>query len=189
MSLNEFLGNVEMNIGLMGADALDALKVLGERDTWFLIARSLKSIFFVLIFLLILAIVVVSWKGRDYLLWEHREKRSGSDIDVYKKGPMRKRWLAIEKQFRGKGKGFKLAVIEADKMVETFLEKSGWKGEGMGGKLEQIKEEDLSTIDDLWEAHRIRNSIVHDFDTKVRKGRAKKAMKVFEDTLKELGVI
>ena len=43
-----------------------------------------------------------------------------------------------------------------------MLDKSGYRGEGIGEQLKSADKSDFTTIDDAWEAHKIRNSIAHE---------------------------
>lgn len=59
----------------------------------------------------------------------------------------------------------KLGIIEADKLVDTVLKKAGIKGGTLGERLRGAK--DLVPRDvysNMWEAHKVRNQIVHDDD-------------------------
>ena len=83
---------------------------------------------------------------------------------------------------------WKFAVIEADKIVDDVL-KNSFPGETMGERLMNIKKGQLETLDGLWEAHKIRNRLAHDMNYFLRYTEAKKAVILFERTLKELQVL
>lgn len=57
---------------------------------------------------------------------------------------------------------WKLAILEADIILSEMIEKMGYHGETIGDKLKKIERSDFNTIDNAWEAHRIRNSIAHE---------------------------
>ena len=57
---------------------------------------------------------------------------------------------------------WRLAILEADIALGEMLDKSGYRGEGIGEQLKSADKSDFSTIDDAWEAHKIRNSIAHE---------------------------
>lgn len=83
---------------------------------------------------------------------------------------------------------WKFAVIEADKAVDDIL-KNSYPGETMGERLLNIGKGQLETLDGLWEAHKIRNRLVHDANYFLRYAEAKRAVLLFERTLKELQAI
>lgn len=57
---------------------------------------------------------------------------------------------------------WKQAVIEADIMLDEMLTAMGYRGESVGEKLKRVVRGDFRTLDDAWEAHKIRNQIAHE---------------------------
>ncbi len=57
---------------------------------------------------------------------------------------------------------WRLAILEADIMLNGLLDALSLPGETVGEKLKNVEKSDFTTIDSAWEAHRIRNSIAHD---------------------------
>jgi hypothetical protein len=53
------------------------------------------------------------------------------------------------------------AIIEADIMLDDILSKQGYAGASLGDKLKQVIPADLGSLNDAWEAHKIRNEIAH----------------------------
>ena len=84
---------------------------------------------------------------------------------------------------------WKFAIIEADKLVDDMLRKSGFVGDTMGERLMAIEKGQLLTLDGLWEAHKIRNRLAHEPNYFLRHGEAKRAMNQYEATLKELEAV
>ena len=56
---------------------------------------------------------------------------------------------------------WKLAIIEADILLNEMLESMGYHGDTISEKLKQIEKSDFNTIDKAWEAHKVRNQIAH----------------------------
>lgn len=56
---------------------------------------------------------------------------------------------------------WKLAIIEADVILDTILKKKGYAGGSLGERLKSISPHQLSTLNDAWEAHKVRNNIAH----------------------------
>ena len=56
---------------------------------------------------------------------------------------------------------WRLAILEADTMLDDMVDVMGYKGEGLGEKLKQIEKSDFNTLDKAWDAHKIRNIIAH----------------------------
>lgn len=53
------------------------------------------------------------------------------------------------------------AIIEADIMLDEMLNTQGYHASSVGDKLKQVEPADMTTLNDAWEAHKIRNSIAH----------------------------
>ncbi|MFZ1075488.1 MAG: hypothetical protein WAN50_03890 [Minisyncoccia bacterium] len=54
------------------------------------------------------------------------------------------------------------AIIEADIMLEDELVRYGCTGIGVGEKLKSPRAAGLATLQDAWEAHKVRNQIAHE---------------------------
>lgn len=84
---------------------------------------------------------------------------------------------------------WKLAVIEADKFVDDALKTAGFKGETMGERLMMIKPDQIINLQLLWDAHKLRNLLVHDPNYNVTHRQAILAVEAFGLVLKELGAL
>lgn len=83
-----------------------------------------------------------------------------------------------------------LAIIEADKLVDTALKNLKFEGEYIAERLERAgKIMDLKTIDDVWRVHRIRNNLVHTPGFQISQSQVSDVLKVYEKFLKELNVL
>lgn len=84
---------------------------------------------------------------------------------------------------------WKLAVIEADKFVDDALKKAGFEGESMGERLMMIKPGDIINLQNLWDAHKLRNLLVHDSNYQITHRQAILAVEAFDGVLRELGAL
>ena len=57
---------------------------------------------------------------------------------------------------------WKLAIIEADIILDQTLKERGYAGNTLGERLRSITPNQLASIDDAWDAHRVRNKIAHE---------------------------
>jgi len=57
---------------------------------------------------------------------------------------------------------WKLAIIEADIILDQTLKDRGYPGNSLGERLRGITPSQLSSIDEAWDAHRVRNKIAHE---------------------------
>lgn len=83
---------------------------------------------------------------------------------------------------------WRLAIIEADSILEGLLEEKGIPGVGIGERLKNISPGDLSTLQSAWEAHLVRNRIAHEgSDFEVTERDAKRTIRLYEMVFQELG--
>lgn len=73
------------------------------------------------------------------------------------------RWQHIESLAGGThASEWREAIIEADIMLDELLAQRGYGGDGVGERLKSIEPGDFSTLQDAWEAHKVRNQIAHE---------------------------
>lgn len=85
---------------------------------------------------------------------------------------------------------WKLAVIEADSMLETLLEQLSFKGDNLGEKLKAADRDSFRNLSAAWEVHTIRNRIAHegsDFNLSLRE--AKRVISLYEQIFREFDFI
>ncbi|MDP1690218.1 MAG: hypothetical protein Q8L52_03390 [bacterium] len=74
-------------------------------------------------------------------------------------GGMHPRWEHVQSLLEGASPSeWREAIIEADIMLDDVLAKQGYVGDGVG---EKLKSADFATLQDAWEAHKVRNQIAH----------------------------
>lgn len=99
-------------------------------------------------------------------------------------------WQKITQDFqRGDDANLKLAIIEADKLLDDILKKANFQGADMGERLENINSAQISCIDDIWRAHRVRNKIAHEQNFTIKHDEAEILIKIYEKALGELQVL
>ena len=73
------------------------------------------------------------------------------------------RWQHIEELIDGTtASEWREAIIEADIMLDDILTRQGYVGDGVGDKLKAVEPSDFNTLQDAWEAHKVRNQIAHE---------------------------
>ena len=73
------------------------------------------------------------------------------------------RWERIMAQINSDSEqSWRLAILEADIMLNELLDSLGYRGETMADKMKTVDRADFRTIDLAWEAHRARNRIAHE---------------------------
>lgn len=81
---------------------------------------------------------------------------------------------------------WKLAIIEADKLIDDLLIRKGYQGESMAERLSLLTRREFKSLDLLWEAHKVRNRIAHKLDFKLNRSEALRAISYYEEALKDL---
>jgi len=108
---------------------------------------------------------------------------SKNHFAVFPKGEIEKRWSEIEKM------NPQLAVIEADKLVDTVLKRAGLKGESMADRLRKTEKLIPHFVyQDMWDAHKLRNRLVHEVDHLANHYESQQAIWKMKKYLLTLGV-
>jgi len=116
---------------------------------------------------------------------KEKKLREGEEVS---KNP---RWLkTLSYLFSQHESDWKLAVIEADSMLEGLMDQMGFKEENLGEKLKGATQESFHGLTSAWEVHTIRNKIAHDgaaFTLTQRE--AKRIIALYEQIFREYGYI
>lgn len=84
---------------------------------------------------------------------------------------------------------YKLAILEADSVMEDVLKRMGFVGASLGERLDKLTAVSLPNLDEVRLAHQTRNNVVHDPDYKLSLDEAKKTIAIFEKALIDLQVL
>ena len=146
------------------------------------------KIIFIIISLIFLAGIVFlllrnSWFKRRFL-------EDLTEFFIYRPFGVKKefkRWAKIIKRLEAKSESdYKLAVIEADNLLDEVLKKIGHKGETMAERLGKIDSKTFPNLEEVWQAHKARNNIVHSPDYRITEQEAKKLVGIYEQALRNL---
>lgn len=102
------------------------------------------------------------------------------------------RWHWIDDQLQvGLPNNLKLAIIEADKVLDDALEVYYPEKKNTGERLIAAKEKfpDRQIYDDLWYGHKIRNIIVHETHYDLPSFEAKNIINKYKLALQQLGLL
>ncbi len=81
-------------------------------------------------------------------------------------GGMNPRWRHIQSLMEGSSPSeWREAIVEADILLDDMLTRQGYTGESVGEKLKNVEPADFKTLQDAWEAHKVRNQIAHQGST------------------------
>jgi len=151
---------------------------------WLLFLKSLLIIFsLILSGFIIFALAKTSWLKR-MVIWDIVEFFSFRPYGVRK---VEKDWAKITARLEtGLESEWKLAIIEVDLILNGILMKIGFGGETLGEKLDRLTAATLPNLQQIREAHKIRNNIVHDPDYRVSLDEAKRVVAIYEQALRDL---
>ena len=98
-------------------------------------------------------------------------------------------WLKIENSIKkDEPVTWHLALINADKLVDTAMRELRISGQTMGERLKNSKDK-FSSPNSIWHAHKLRNVIAHENDAQINFDQTRRAMNSFKQALKDLGAI
>lgn len=152
-----------------------------------------------MIWLLILKIILIAFSiiflgGIIFFLVRstYISDKFGTDaVDFFRSRPplkkkITKRWRENRQRLETREMAnLKLAIIEADSIIDDLFKRIGYKGESLGERLEQIKPAQISYIEEIWKAHKVRNSVVHNPDYELSYEEAKQTFDIYEKVLKD----
>lgn len=85
---------------------------------------------------------------------------------------------------------WRIAVLEADAMLEDAIERVGATGDTLGEKLKSLDKSSFQSLNMAWDAHKVRNMIAHEgMNFQLTQREAKRVIDLFEQALKELKYI
>lgn len=113
---------------------------------------------------------------------------------VLKKDDTRKRirssWNSIERHFfAGSDNDLKVAIVEADNLLDNALRNIGVLGSQLGDRLKKVRTSQLPNVEDVWQAHKLRNRIAHETDFVLTRDIAERALTVYKKALAHLGAL
>lgn len=84
---------------------------------------------------------------------------------------------------------YKLAIIEADDLLDSSLKKMGYGGPTLEEKLGKLTSVSLPDIEQVFAAHRLRNNIVHDPDFRLTLEEARKIVNIYGKAFNDLQIL
>jgi len=161
------------------------------------VASSVRNVFQALglVLTVVFGVIVIIAHARKQALKKsaasvQAESTPASADSVPAVGALRERWNEILGHLDStRENDWKLAVVEADKLVDSALQQAGFPGDTFGDRLTNIQPGSLVTLDGIWWAHRIRNRVAHEIDYFLRYTEARQAVSYFQAALEELQFI
>lgn len=120
-----------------------------------------------------------------------REKEQYGEIHLAHEDVVSPRWRHIQDLIASVNPSdWRTAIMEADIMLDEMLTRQGYTGAGVGEKLKEVEAADFDSLQDAWEAHKVRNQIAHQgssFD--LSETLARRTIGRYEVVFREFGAI
>ncbi len=153
---------------------------------------TIFSIFFcTALIVLIIIYIIKEDKIRNKIMQKVLVKaglEENNKIDSRMENP---KWKLVEEHINSDDSNkWKLAILEADIILSEMLERLSLPGESVGEKLKAVESSDFDTIEQAWEAHKIRNVIAHQgSDFILNQREAKRIIGLYSEVFKEFEII
>src|SRR3989344_7645202 len=124
----------------------------------------------------------------EYAHRQRERERKAQQNEEISKNP---RWIkTLGYLFSQHSSDWKLAIIEADSMLESLMGDLGFGGETLGDKLKSATQENFRGLSSAWEVHAIRNRIAHEgLSYEIPQREAKRVIAIYEQIFREFGYI
>lgn len=153
--------------------------------------RFIRYLKYLLVLITLILIVFMAYLRKEITKISHNEKKL-----LYPEMPkanvvINPRWQKILDQINsGEESNWRFAIMEADIMLDDLLEKLALPGETIGEKLQAVEKSDFLTIDNAWEAHKVRNQIAHDGSSfQITQREAKRVIELYKTIFDEFKMI
>jgi hypothetical protein len=121
--------------------------------------------------------------GEDF---EEGEEGEGKTYST----PQGEHWARVQKLFLSENPSdWKIAILEADIMLDDMVRRMGYAGDTLGECLKQIERSDFTTLDLAWEAHNFRNKIAHEPDSSISRRDINRIIGFFEKVFREFSYL
>jgi len=108
---------------------------------------------------------------------------------AYGQREMTKQWSKIKKRIEsGAESDYKLAIIDADDFLAEVLDNRGYDGKDFKETVTKAGKLIASILEDVLNAHEIRNSIVYNSNYKLSTAEGKKILDIYENAINSIGM-
>ncbi len=193
---NSFFGSKYLDPGFLFDQIVTFFRWLGHGSLLKNILTGFSIFFITVIAYCLIRLLEIRRKEKKNLereiaeyaaLQTEREKRREEGEGVIKNERWRK---VLTYVFSDNSADWKLAIIEADSMLESLLTDLGFRGENLGERLKSANQETFRPLSIAWEAHTVRNRIAHEgLGYDISQHEAKRIIALYEQIFREFGYI
>ena len=152
-------------------------------SAWFTIIKVLLGIYVFILFTNLVLLII----ERGFI----KDIRKGFTIGMpappeltIKKKKLKNKWLGIKEKLKSNNESeHKVAIIEADNLIDDLIEKLGYAGKNLSERLDKISPGQLEYVEEIRKAHETRNKIIHEENFQISREEAKKTLDLYEKFL------
>lgn len=150
------------------------------------VALSVSAVLLAFIIYAIIDITNTRRREKEYV--ERRYKELSKEISPQSINP---EWERVKERVESDNPSeWRLAVLDADVILERMVERMQYQGDTLSDKMRNIERSDFNTIDAAWEAHKVRNKIAHEGeDFVITQREARRVIKLYEEVFREFHYI
>lgn len=143
------------------------------------------------IFIAVIAYSLIRMHSIESHEKEHRQKEIDKHINKKAHEAKNPRWELILDLMQSPAEAdWRMAIIEADILLEESLTYTGFTGFGVGEMLTNANPKSFATYQSAWEAHKVRNDISHMGSAfKLNREDANRTLNFYRSVFEEFGVI
>lgn len=156
--------NIEYFFNLVTRIVVGILNAPTKVFYWFYDASALFKVLFFLLGLLLAILIAWLLLKIEKLRQEDKQKYIVNPIVIEEGGHVKNNtWEEIMRKMESPNPSdWKVAILEADKLLETMVAGMGYVGQDLGERLKTVEPSDFVTLNNAWEAHKVRNRIAHE---------------------------
>ncbi len=169
---------------------------VAQTAPYYLINLFAKYAVFAFLFSIAMLIVIVLYAYRynatkDRMIKKIVPQGSEAGGDMAATEAENPKWKLVQEHINSDDPNkWKLAILESDIILADLLDSLQLPGDGVGEKLKAVEKSDFNTIEDAWEAHKIRNAIAHEgSDFLINAREAKRVIGLYENVFTEFEII
>ncbi len=173
-----------MDSGAIISTIVEALNAFWN-STFLEVLKFLIGIYVLVLFADVVLLLIVRGVGGDI-----QKTIKGTNMPLTSRKKMRKNWQKIVNRLKTDDPlQYKLAVLEADNLIDGIMIKMGYAGKNMKERLDELEKERVDNASQLRESHRIRNKIIQDKNYILIKQDAEKVIQPYREFLEYFEII
>lgn len=163
---------------------------------YYFLVFGLATFFLFIIFYCIIRMFEIRKKEHEHIHHEieeyaHHMAEKEKKAKAGESGSTNPRWMkTLTYLYSNSSSDWKLAIIEADAMLDELMSQLGFRGETLGEKLKGADQGNFRNLTAAWEVHTIRNRIAHEgLSYEISQHEAKRVIAIYERIFQEFGYI